>query len=113
MAGTEVLTRSFIGAINSRDWDAVSGMLADGALHHHSGGQAKGPEEIVSLYKMLCEQLGWQIAIYSVAATDTWAAVLHRNELSVGSFDVCTSARVDDGRVAELWTAGMPPLPAS
>ena len=113
MADTETLTRDYIAAINGREWDTIKGMLDDAATHHYNGGEAHGPGEIVSLYQMLCDQLGWKIAIHSIAATDTWAATLHRNELSVGSFDVCTSARLADGKIVEMWTNGMPPLPAA
>ncbi|HET6875011.1 MAG TPA: nuclear transport factor 2 family protein [Acidimicrobiales bacterium] len=113
MADTEALTRNYIDAINRRDWDTVAGLLDHDSIHHYAGGEASGPAGIVEVYKMLSEQMGWQIVVHDIASTDSWAATLHRNEFSDGSFEVCTSARLRDGKVVEMWTVGMPPPPAA
>ncbi|HET6793392.1 MAG TPA: nuclear transport factor 2 family protein [Acidimicrobiales bacterium] len=112
MADTEALTRRYIAAINDREWPVITQMLGEGAVHHYTGGEAEGPGEIVSLYQSMCDQLGWKIEIHAIATTESWSATLHRNQLSVGNFDVSTAARLEDGRIVELWTNGMPPLPA-
>jgi hypothetical protein len=108
MGELDSFVHQYLAGINDRDWERVGDLLAESAVHHHSGGQALGREAIISFYESRCDLMDWTVELQAFATTAEWITAVHRNVLPNGHFDVVTSARVSGGRAREIWTVGMP-----
>lgn len=100
--------RRVIAAVNNDDTEQLRNDLTEDVVHHTTDAAYEGRDTVIEFYRMLREQAGWVITPHAFATTDEWGSVIHRNTFNDGTFEVTTSGRIRDGRIAELWTVGLP-----
>ena len=113
----EDLVRRYLAAFNEREWETLSGLLADDAVEHGVHETLQGPDEIVSFLQRYFETFPDYTGTTESVVTDDGAVVVRYSASGTHSeayesveptghtveWTGIAMYRIDDDRIAEVW----------